>query len=74
MKYSQALVLLGHNLHNIFEVNMDATQCVMGEVLMKGGKPICYHSKIFYGKLLNYPTYENNSMPRFELLRNRNTI
>ena len=30
----------------------------MGLVLMQRGKPIFYHSKMFRGKVLNYPTYD----------------
>lgn len=25
---------------------------------MRGGRPICYHSKVFHGEFLNYGTYE----------------
>lgn len=31
---------------------------VMGVVLKQGGRPICYHSKLFNGEILNYPTYD----------------
>jgi hypothetical protein len=30
----------------------------MGAVLMQGGRSVCYHSKIFNGEVINYPTYE----------------
>lgn len=30
----------------------------MGPILMQGGMPICYHSKVFNGEVLNYPTYK----------------
>jgi hypothetical protein len=25
---------------------------------MQGGKPVCYHSEMFHGGVLNYPTYD----------------
>jgi hypothetical protein len=31
----------------------------MGMVLMQGGRSICYHSEVFNGVVLNYPTYDN---------------
>jgi hypothetical protein len=30
----------------------------MGAILMQGGRHVCYHFKIFYGAVLNYPTYD----------------
>lgn len=32
----------------------------MGVVLMQGGRPVCYHSNVFHGTVLNYPTYNND--------------
>jgi hypothetical protein len=39
-------------------VEIDARGYAMGEVLMQGGRPICYHSKVFHGAVLKYPTYD----------------
>jgi hypothetical protein len=39
---------------------MDASGYVMGAVLMKGGKLILYHSKMFHGGVFNYCTYNND--------------
>jgi hypothetical protein len=39
-------------------VDIDASVYAMGEILMQGGRPICYHSKVFHGVVLNYPTYD----------------
>jgi hypothetical protein len=25
---------------------------------MQGGNPMCYHSKLFHGEVLDYPTYD----------------
>lgn len=30
----------------------------MGVVLMQGGRLVCYHSEVFHGDILNYPTYD----------------
>jgi hypothetical protein len=30
----------------------------MGVVFMKGGHPMSYHSKMFHGGVMNYPTYD----------------
>jgi hypothetical protein len=39
-------------------VETDASGYAMGAILMQGGKPICYHSEMFHGGVLNYPTYD----------------
>jgi len=41
------------NLFKPFEVDIDASGYVMGEVFMQGDKPICYHFEIFHGRVLN---------------------
>jgi hypothetical protein len=48
------------NLQNPFEVETDASGYAMGAVLMQGGRPICYHSEVFHGVVLNYPTYDKD--------------
>ena len=30
----------------------------MGEVLMQGGRHVCYHSEAFHGEVINYLTYD----------------
>jgi hypothetical protein len=45
-------------LQKPFEVETDASGYAMGVVLMQGGKSICYHSEMFHGGVLNYPTYD----------------
>jgi hypothetical protein len=57
-KISQAPVLALPNLQNPFEVETDASGYAMGEVLMQGGRHVCYHSEVFHGEVLNYPTYD----------------
>ena len=45
------------NLQQPFEIQTDASRYVMGEVLGQG-KTVCYHSKLFHGVVLDYPTYD----------------
>jgi penicillin V acylase-like amidase (Ntn superfamily) len=51
-------MLMLPNLHKPFEVEMDASGYAMREVLMQGGRLVCYHFEVFYGVVFNYPTYE----------------
>jgi hypothetical protein len=46
------------SLQNLFEVETHASGYAMGTILMQGGRPICYHSGVFHGVVLNYPTYD----------------
>lgn len=46
------------NLQQPFKVETDASGYDMGALLMQGGRLVCYHSKIFHGVVLNYPTYD----------------
>ena len=46
------------NLQNPFEVEINTSGYAMGEVLMQGERLVCYHSKLFHGAVLNYPTYD----------------
>jgi len=39
-------------------VEIDVSGYAMGAVLMQGGRPISYHSEVFHGEVLNYPTYD----------------
>jgi hypothetical protein len=32
----------------------------MGAVLIQGGMLVCYHSEVFHGAVLNYPTYDKD--------------
>ena len=41
-----------------FEVETNASGYAMGVVLMQGGRSVCYHSEVFHGAFLNYPTYD----------------
>jgi hypothetical protein len=52
----QASVLVLPNLQNPFEVEIDASGYSMGVVSMQGGRTVCYHSKVFHGVVLKYPT------------------
>jgi hypothetical protein len=58
LKISEALVLTFPKLKNPFKVETYAIGYVMGAIWMQGGKSVCYHSKMFQGGVLNYPTYD----------------
>eukprot|EP00253_Pinus_taeda_P032197 PITA_32197 len=45
-------------LQRPFEIETDASDYVIGAVLMQHGKPICYHSETFNFAVVNYPTYD----------------
>ena len=57
-KISRVPVLALPNLQLVFQIQTDASGNAFGVVLMQGGRPACYHSKLFSGALLNYPTYD----------------
>jgi len=46
------------DLKQPFEIQTNASEFVMGEILMQHGKPICYHSETFFNVAINYPTYD----------------
>jgi hypothetical protein len=56
----QAQMLEIPNLHKTFEVEIYASGYSMGLVLMQGGRLIYYHSEIFHGVVINYPTYDKD--------------
>jgi hypothetical protein len=41
-------------------VEIDASGYAMGEGLMQGGRLVCYHSEVFHGVVINYPTYDKD--------------
>ena len=51
-------VLALSDLQESFEIETYASGYAMGEILMQHKKPICYHSKTFSKKIINYPTYD----------------
>ncbi|KAL6208606.1 hypothetical protein ACLB2K_019555 [Fragaria x ananassa] len=57
-KITEAPVLALPNLQKAFEVEADASNYAMGAVLLQDRKPIAYHSEMFSGPILNYPTYD----------------
>jgi hypothetical protein len=57
-KIDQAPMLTLPNLQKPFEVETVASGYAMGAVLTQGGRPIYYHSEVFHGAVLNYPTYD----------------
>eukprot|EP00253_Pinus_taeda_P031869 PITA_31869 len=57
-KISSTLVLALPDLRQPFEIQTDASDYAMGAVLLHHGKPIAFHSEIFNGVVVNYPTYD----------------
>jgi hypothetical protein len=55
-KISLAPVLALPNLRQPFEIQTNASNYAMGEILLQHGKPICFHSETFNGAVINYPT------------------
>ncbi|CAL2266313.1 unnamed protein product [Prunus armeniaca] len=58
LKITEASILALSNLQRPFEVEADASNYAMGAVLFQDGKPVAYHSEMFSGPILNYPTYD----------------
>jgi len=56
-KISEALVQALTNLQNPFEVEINVDGYAKGAITEKG-RLIFYHSKLFHGKILNYPTHD----------------
>jgi len=57
-KISQELFVALPNVQQPFEVETNASGYAMGAILMQGGRLVSYHSKLFHGSVLNYPTYD----------------
>ena len=45
-------------MQNPFEVKADASNYVIGAILLQDEKLVAYHSEMFNGLVLNYPTYD----------------
>eukprot|EP00253_Pinus_taeda_P020498 PITA_20498 len=56
-KIIKAPILTLPNLQQPFEVETDVSGYATEIFLMQGGRPIFYHSEVFHGAILNYPTY-----------------
>ena len=57
-RFSTTPFLALHDLRNQFEMQINASDSVMGVVLMQHGKPICYHYETLNGVVVNYPSYD----------------
>jgi hypothetical protein len=57
-KISDSPVLSMLNLQRYFEIETDVSGYALGAVLMQGGRNACYHSELFHGAVLDYPTYD----------------
>jgi hypothetical protein len=53
-----ALVLSLPDLQQPFEIEIDASDYIMGAVLTQHGHPVAYHSETLYDNFWKYPTYE----------------
>lgn len=42
----------------------------MGTVLMQGGRPISYHSEVFHGVVINYPTDDKELYAMVQAMKN----
>jgi hypothetical protein len=51
-------VLALPNLRQPFEIQTDASNYAIGAVFLQYGKPICFHSEMFNGAVIYYPTYD----------------
>jgi hypothetical protein len=57
-KIRSAPILALPNLRQPFEIQTNASNYAMGEILLQHGKPICFHSENFNGVVIDYPTYD----------------
>ena len=57
------------NLQKPFEVETYASGYAMKTILMQGGRYVCYHSEVFHGVVLNYPTYDKEIYALVELVK-----
>ena len=53
-----ALVLSLPDLQQLFEIETDASDYVVGTILTQYGHPIAYHSDILSDTVWKYPTYD----------------
>ena len=53
-----APVLSLPNLQQSFEIQTDALEYALGEILMQHGHPVAYHSETFSNIVRRYPTYD----------------
>jgi hypothetical protein len=68
-KVNQTPFLTLPNLQNPFEVEIDASGYAMGAILMQGERHVCYHSKIYHGEFLNYPTSDKELYVLFQIFK-----
>ena len=57
-RINSTLILALRDLKQPFEIQTDASDYAMGAVVLQHGKPISFHSEIFNGVVINYPTYD----------------
>jgi hypothetical protein len=55
--FIQEPILSLQNMHNPFEVDIDASGYSMVELMMQGGRLVCYQFEVFIRVCLNYATY-----------------
>ena len=59
-KISSTPVLALSDLKQPFEIQIDGSDYAMGAVFLQHGKSISFHSDIFNGVVINYPTYDKD--------------
>lgn len=57
------------NLQQPFEIETYSSGYVMGAVLLKKGKPICFHFETFSKTVMNYLTYDKELFALFESVK-----
>jgi hypothetical protein len=59
-------------LQNPFDVETEGSGYAMGEMMMHGRNHVFYHYEVFYGEVLNYPTYDKDIYPLLKDVKNWN--
>ena len=68
-KILEAPVLALPNLQRTFEVEIDASDYVLGAVLIQDGKPVEYKPELFSGAIKNYPTYDKEFYSLYQAIK-----
>ena len=68
-KINHAPIMALPNLQQPFEVETHVSGYPMGVVLMKGGRPTWYHSEVFHGAVLNYPTNDKELYAMMQVVK-----
>ena len=66
---SSSPILALPDLRQPFEIQTDASDYAMGTILLQHGKPISFHSEMFNGAVINYPTYDKELYTVFKSVK-----